>query len=460
MFRVKTVKRKFIIIGWLAFVCSFWITINVDANAWETDRVIVKQLDDEGNEVINSIPIVEYEQLVTQSSSTEEMVKFIEPDYIRSIDAVSGSLSESSWGLTRIGVQNMLRRMNPSLGKQLVAILDTGVDDKHPLLKDRVVAGYDFVDRDPDPMDMQYHGTHVAGIIAEATPKQVSILPVRVLDAKGNGYDYHVAEGIYYAVERGATIINMSFGGERYSRYLAEAIAYAQLNGVLVVVSAGNEGKEVATYYPASDDRVIVVSATDQKDLIAPFSNTGKTVDIAAPGVNILSSIPGGRYARMDGTSMATPFVSAAAALLSLNHPELTHREVELLLKRFVDDKGPRGWDPAYGAGIVNVSTYDYVKVANAPKPVVHSIALPRHDEIPLDKQWTITFNRVFSDASIVSIHLYRGFDKVPVTIYPKLEEKEIVVVPDTLYEPGTDYQLHIAVKNGKTYHMDFSTRE
>lgn len=456
---MKTVKGKSIIVGWFIFVCSLWMTVQVEANDWETDRVIVKQLDDEGNEVIESIPIVEYEQLVTQSSSTEEQVKLIEPDYIRSIDAISGSLLESNWGLARMGVRDMLRNMNPSLGTQLVAILDTGIDYRHPLLKDRVVAGYDFVDQDEDPMDMQYHGTHVAGIIAEATPKQVSILPIRVLDAKGNGYDYNVAKGIYYAVDRGATIINMSFGGERYSKYLAEAIAYAQLNGVLVVVSAGNEGKDVASYYPSSDERVIVVSATDQLDRVATFSNTGKTIDLAAPGVQILSSIPNNRYARMDGTSMATPFVSAAAALLSLNHPDLKHTEVEQLLKRFVDDKGPRGWDPLYGAGIVNVRTYNYVKVANGPKPVAHSIALPRYDAVPLDKEWTITFNRVFSDATIVSIHLYRDFDEVPVTIYPKLEDKEIVVVPDALYEPGTDYRLQIVVKKGKTYHMDFSTQ-
>lgn len=206
-----------------------------------------------------------------------------------------------------------------------IAILDTGVQLDHPDLASKIVPGYNFIDQNEFPYDTNGHGTHVAGIaaaianngigIAGVAPKAV-IQPVKVLTGEGSGSLSTVANGIIWAVNHGAKVINLSLGSPIYSPTLQNAVDYAWNKQVIVVAAAGNVGTWMPNY-PAYHPSTISVAATNQFDMKAPFSNFGKWVDVAAPGTNILSTYANSRYAILSGTSMAVPHVSGLAALLA-----------------------------------------------------------------------------------------------------------------------------------------------
>ncbi|SFA43785.1 thermitase Serine peptidase. MEROPS family S08A [Parageobacillus thermantarcticus] len=208
---------------------------------------------------------------------------------------------------------------------QEIAVIDTGVDYKHPDLDGKVIKGYDFVDNDYDPMDLNNHGTHVAGIAAAETNNatgiagmapNTKILAVRALDRNGSGTLSDIADAIMYAADSGAEVINLSLGCDCHTTTLENAVNYAWNKGSVVVAAAGNDGSS-ATFEPASYENVIAVGAVDQYDRLASFSNYGTWVDVVAPGVDIASTITGNRYAYMSGTSMASPHVAGLAALLA-----------------------------------------------------------------------------------------------------------------------------------------------
>ncbi|MCW2961474.1 MAG: peptidase [Thermoleophilia bacterium] len=238
-----------------------------------------------------------------------------------------------------------------------IAIVDTGVDYVHPDLAGRVEQGYDFVDGDPDPMDVQGHGTHVAGIaagnandgsgIAGIAP-EATILAVRVLDSDGAGNYSQVARGIVHASDKGAKVINLSLGGTEGSDLLESAVNYAASRGAIVVCASGNESaKQVG--YPGRYDGCMSVGATDIADQRAGFSNFGPGLDITAPGAQILSSTMNGSHDSWDGTSMASPYVGGVAALLFAQG--LGRRAVTDTIIGTARDLGDAGYDQAYGAG-------------------------------------------------------------------------------------------------------------
>jgi len=216
----------------------------------------------------------------------------------------------------------------------IVAVLDTGIDAAHPALSGRLLPGRDLVNDDDVPQDgpeageaaglVQGHGTHVSGIIARIAP-QSKLLPLRVLDVNGRGNTYVLAYAIEWAVDHGADVINLSLGSEFDSSVLGSAIAAAQARGVVIVAAAGNDDVETPQY-PANFPGVLGVTAVDENDHKAPFANYGAAaVDLAAPGVGITSTVPlSGEiaYAAWSGTSMATPFVSGAAALVKEQQPD------------------------------------------------------------------------------------------------------------------------------------------
>ncbi|WP_349409380.1 S8 family peptidase [Pseudalkalibacillus sp. SCS-8] len=208
---------------------------------------------------------------------------------------------------------------------QEIAILDSGVDYNHPDLDGKTILGYDFVDNDWYPMDLNGHGTHVAGTAAAETNNargiagmapNTYILAVRVLNAQGSGSLADIADGIEYAADAGAEVINLSLGCDCNTTTLKNAVDYAWNKGVVVVAAAGNDGVST-TFEPASYTNAIAVGAVDSNDQKASFSNWGSWVDVAAPGVSIASTYPGNRYVYMDGTSMASPHVAGLAALLA-----------------------------------------------------------------------------------------------------------------------------------------------
>lgn len=250
---------------------------------------------------------------------------------------------------------------------QVVAVVDTGVDLTHPDLASALVPGYDALSGTPGGQDLNGHGTHVAGIIAAVAGNGVGgagvalrakIMPVRVLDASGSGWSSDVAAGITWAVNNGATVINLSFGGTTEDTVLSQSIAYALSKGVPVVAAAGNEGDNGnPVEYPAATPGVLAVGAVDASGAHASFSNTGSYVGLVGPGVGIFSTWLGGGYAVLSGTSMAAPFVSGALAMARAADPTLSPSQLRAVLTSTAADLGTPGVDPVFGAGLVDVAT-------------------------------------------------------------------------------------------------------
>ncbi|MGN7385542.1 S8 family peptidase [Sporosarcina sp. SAFN-015] len=329
----------------------------------ETGDVIVKVIDRFGNYEYEAIPEAEYTQLKALESTNPyrispfPRIEFVQKEYIRYVDPFQSNNPPLSWGPDRIGSSVLANSISGS-NEIIVAVVDSGVDYNHPFLKNRMVRGYDFVSNDSDPMDVHGHGTHVSGIVVDSTSDNVKIMPIRVLDGQGRGSDLNISKGIRYAVDHGAHVINMSLGGPGPSPMMKEAIEYAVNKGVQVVVAAGNNKADTKHYYPASDEKAIVVAATNQNDQPAYFSNFGTSIDIAAPGESINSSIIGGGYGVQSGTSMAAPFVSGVTALLLSVNSEASKEDIEDLLFMYTDDKWQTGRDIYYGEGIINITNY------------------------------------------------------------------------------------------------------
>jgi serine protease len=284
-------------------------------------------------------------------------------------------LLERQWHLSRVGAH---RAWSWSVGRGVtVAVVDTGVAcEDHPpfsrgsdLAETWCTAGFNFIDGTPHATDDQGHGSHVAGTIAQSTNNGIGaaglafkarILPVKVLDSTGTGTTVAVADGIRFAVDAGAQVINLSLGSSRASRLMRDSIAYARSRGVIVVAAAGNNGRFVE--YPAAFDDVIAVSATDSFDRLARFSSRGPQVDIAAPGVGVVQQTICNagrnkceRYPELSGTSMASPHVAAAAALLvsvGVHNPAAVQRAL-YSSARGIDGQARGG--PMYGAGLLDV---------------------------------------------------------------------------------------------------------
>jgi thermitase len=256
----------------------------------------------------------------------------------------------------------------------IIAVLDTGVDMTHPELVNKVVSsGRDFVNGDMDATDDNSHGTHVAGVAAAETNNgegiagvawNCRILPVKVMDADGNGYYSDLIDGLIWATDNGARVINLSLGGDYDDPALKDACQYAFNMGVVIAAAAGNDGGPVM--YPAAyDDYVLAVSATDYEDEWASFSNFGPEVDVAAPGVYILGPVPQWYagpdflpYAFGSGTSASSPHVAGLAALLISDKPWLKPSEVMNIVRYTADDVNVAsfaGKDDYIGYGRINM---------------------------------------------------------------------------------------------------------
>lgn len=241
-----------------------------------------------------------------------------------------------------------------------VAVLDTGVDYRLLDFKGRVDIANEknFVDPNGEgsAIDDHGHGTHVAGVIGaiqnngtsmRGMMPAVSILPVKVLDASGSGDTEQIALGIKYAVDAGAKVINMSLGGSE-SRTIGYMLKYAYDRGVVVVAATGNDG-DSSLSYPASSKYTISVGATNTFGIVSDYSNYGYGVDVVAPGTKVASLVPNGNVVYMDGTSMATPHVSAVVGLLLSTRPTLKVEEVRQLLHRTAEPVAFSGGDSTGG---------------------------------------------------------------------------------------------------------------
>lgn len=356
----------------------------------------------------------------------------------------------------------------------VVAIVDTGVDLDHEDLAanmwvnaDEVagngidddgngyiddVNGYDFVDADGNPTptpnglnDDGYadtdtgvtHGTHVSGITAAVGNNTVgvsgvawtaSIMAVRALDDEGSGTDAAIAEGIHYAVDNGAKIINMSLGAYGSTTVLEESVAYAVSNGVLVVSAAGNDGEDInaSPFYPTCYDGVIGVAATDELSNAASFSNYGTNcVDVSAPGTSIYSTLYSDDptydftedYGYQSGTSMATPVVSGVAALVLSTNLTLTSSQLGDILVSTAEDIG---LSAEYGVGRVNayqaVTNTDIANMPSEPSSVTAYSTSGQNTEVDKStrsrsQQPYFTWNGAADNSAIAGYYVYFGTD-------------------------------------------------
>ena len=252
-------------------------------------------------------------------------------------------------------------------------MLDTGVDTNHPDLKDNIYKNSKEKNnngKDDDKngyVDDYYglnvrkgkgngeddngHGTHVAGIVAGRGNNGTgvsgvcwtgNVIPIKFMNAQGYGSMSDAIEGIEYAISRGAKVINASFGSSTSSQALKDEISRAKDKGVLIVVAAGNDGKNIDSNptYPASysNGNLLVVAASTDTDALASFSNYAKyAVDLAAPGQSIVSTYLGGTYKVLDGTSMAAPMVAGVAGLLRARNSDATYSEIRKSIRNKVD---------------------------------------------------------------------------------------------------------------------------
>lgn len=291
---------------------------------------------------------------------------------VQGLGGLPDPLRAEQWGLDAVRAD---QAWAVSTGAGVViAVVDTGVDATNPDLADRLVPGTDLVDGGDGTVDRYGHGTHVAGIAAAATGNGIGvaggapgakIMPVRVLGADGTGDDQVIADGIDWAIEHGADVVNLSLGDSGVLARLSKngplngAIRRADDAGAVVVAAAGNDGAMRQTYRVGVP--VIVVNASTPQGTAAEFSNTGDVRAVAAPGAQILSTAPvepsvlwpegTDGFGVLDGTSMAAPLVSAVAALLVAQG--LTPQQVA---DRIAQTAAPASGDPDLGAGVVDAA--------------------------------------------------------------------------------------------------------
>jgi len=346
-------------------------------------------------------------------------IEYAEPNYIMEVQMIpndpyystSGSWGQDYddlWGLKKIHCEEA---WDIAQGEGVVvAVIDTGVDYNHEDLAANIwtnpneipdngidddgngyiddVRGWDFVGhdfnspiQDNDPMDRFGHGTHCSGTIAAignnnmgvigVAPK-AKIMPIKGLDDTGSGWSSDLANCIRYAADNGADVISCSWGGPGESEVLTDAFHYAYSKGCVCIAAAGNSNMDVSGFTPANIDTVIAVAATDTNDQKAYFSNYGNKIDVAAPGVDVLSlrsantdiyqdgnhfvpsGDPNAQYYRASGTSMACPHAAGVGALILSKNPQLTNEGVKQLLRASSDDIGDAGEDIYFGYGRIN----------------------------------------------------------------------------------------------------------
>ncbi|RPJ95900.1 peptidase S8 [Rummeliibacillus sp. TYF005] len=331
---------------------------SIDSNDEIVDNIYVVNLDSDKNSSMSAKAQAKNLKATVEQVEKLPEVEYVEP--VKTYRAFSNDVQTSyQWSLKNLGKDEGVKdadirneKMQQLLGKRTVkdttiAVVDTGVDNSLADLKHhvRMDIGKNYVSQDSLPLDDNGHGTHVTGIIAaesnngysmEGINQHTKIMPVKVLDADGSGDSEQIANGIVYAANHGAKVINLSLGGE-YSRTIEYALKYAASKNVVIIAASGNDG-QFGLSYPASSQYVISVGATNNFDIVSDYSNYGEKLDIVAPGTNIPSLVPNGNVTYMSGTSMATPHVTAIAGLLLSGNSKLKVSEIRTLLHQSADN--------------------------------------------------------------------------------------------------------------------------
>jgi serine protease len=427
-------------------------------------------------------------------------VEYAEPNFIASAFTIPNDpLYGYQWHLDNAvhGGINMEAAWDISQGSSvIVAVVDTGVayeDYEVPgtpigrsgklsistvyaqapdLASTLFVPGYDFVNDDEHANDDEGHGTHVTGTIAQSTNNglgvagvafNAAIMPVKVLDSSGSGTYDDIADGIYFAADNGAKVINLSLGGSSGSITLEQALAYAHNAGVTIVCASGNDGAANTVSYPAAyDDYCIAVGATRYDEAVAYYSNRGASLDLTAPGGDTSIDQNGDGYVDgvlqqtfgssptdfgywfYQGTSMATPHVSGVAALLIANGAA-TPAEVREALQATAEDKGSAGWDPDYGWGIVDAAAaLSYTLEPNTPPVATITTPVSGTEDIAVTFDGSGSFDPD-GDSLTYSWNFGDGSSGAG-------------VAPQHTYTAGGDYTLTLTVNDGKVDSSPAST--
>lgn len=370
----------------------------------------------------------------------------------------------SQTALSIIRWQNLWEGLGPKRQEVVLAIIDSGVDHTHQDLAQNIwinsaeaggrpgvdddgngyiddIRGWDFSDApdlpgrgdyltpDNDPADESGHGTHVAGIAGGVANNSVGIAGVApdvrlmalragvTLQSGGTFLEEDdLAAAILYAADNGAHVANLSWGASERAFLIEDALRYAAHSGLILVASSGNSGAS-GVAYPAANDETIAVSATDRSDRIAGFSSRGVPLDLAAPGVNILSTRPGNAYSRRSGTSFSAPFVSGLAALLLSRRPGLTPEQVRSGLAGATADLGPPGWDDDFGAGRIDAAAL-LSTLAQPQTPPTVRIRTPRTGQTA-ETEFEITAQ--VSGSRLTAYRLSWGAGRTPQSWLPLL---------------------------------------
>jgi subtilisin family serine protease len=340
------------------------------------------------------------------------LAKYVEPNMKFEIFSVPNDPNWTiQWGPKKIEADYA---WNTTIGDPsvLVAVIDTGIDYDHPdLAANYVPLGYDWADNDNDTMDEYGHGTHCAGILAAVMNNNIGIAglaQVRIMAEKGFrgvfGDEVALAKGIIHAVDQGAKIINMSWGGAFHSMLIYESVKYAYDHGVLLIAAAGNSAG-AHRFFPAAYDEVIAVSATNENDDPTVWTTFGEHIELAAPGNRIYSTWWDDSYESKSGTSMACAYVSGVAALIWSQFPNATRDWVRTHLRYTADDLGNLGRDVYYGYGRVNA------RKAVQPPPE-HDLYILRCERPPYVEPRntgiinTTVLNFGITDESGITVHL------------------------------------------------------
>lgn len=327
--------------------------------------------------------------------------------------------------------------------KVKIAVIDSGIDSGHPDLKGKILKAVNIV----DPMKKQVkmaHGTHVSGIIAANLNNTIGghgiypnaeILSYDVFNGAQTANDFDIANAVLQAIKDGAKVINMSLGGYGNSSLVADAINKAYAKGITIIAAAGNDNSNIG-FYPAALEHVISVGSTNKNGTRSSFSNYGSSLDVVAPGENIYSTSyninRGSSFQFMSGTSMASPVTAGTAALLVSKHSKISPDQIEYILQHTSKDKGASGYDPKYGAGLIQPASAVAFDLSKIP---ALSASKWTDDKI-LEKAQTITAE-----------HKNKGtFTKPNEMIWKKIAVKKGQYVQVTA-TPAKNYDLKLTMK-------------
>jgi subtilisin family serine protease len=387
-------------------------------------RSVKGEFNEETGEIKSDNPNSSFVQEAIFEFKKDPNVEAVEPDFKIEIVASpndpyyssSGSWGQSYpdlWGMKKINMASAWDQTT-GLGSVIVADIDTGVDRNHEDLTANMWVnsaetpnngvdddnngyiddyyGWDFYNDDKNPMDDHGHGTHVAGTIAAVgnNAKGVvgvnwtsKIMALKFLGAGGSGYLSDGVAALEYAADMGAKVSSNSWGCICNSKAMDDAVKYEHDRGMVMVAAAGNNNGDAINHSPSSADRAISIAATDAYDRKASFSNWGEDIDVAAPGVDVLSTratvnpmctasrTVGGKYCRASGTSMATPHVAGLAALLWAEKPSLKNEEVRQIIRTGAVDLGSVGKDRYFGYGRINAAASMSLTATRPLAPII-----------------------------------------------------------------------------------------